>query len=267
MLSRQFWAILISSLLFSFVSNAQCTQIQGLTQIGNLPLSNNAITNSSFEVSPAGQRSQGGFTTDNNWGFFGGGNIFVESFPSAGTPCGANEPTPRTGNQMLKMFGQFSGGVNVSGAFSDRVAVAGNANYVGGMYALSPSADDCPIDNLQGTNEAVISIEFFDANNNCMNAISGRFNPTDATGQWLRYEAYATAPPAAVEAQINILFIQQANFDGGAVYFDDAFLHQVNTPTAPTMGEWGIMILGLLILIIGIVAIKQTSFSLTKTAA
>jgi len=255
--------------------SAQCVTFQGLTEIGNLPLSINAVVNSSFELSPPGQRAQGTFTQDNNWGFFtfnnGGGTIFVEAFPNPGSFCGsdpANQVRPRTGNNCIKMFGGFTGGVNGGGAFSDRISVAGGQNYVGGMYALSPSpAGGCPQDALTGTNEAVISVEFFDANNNCMNVVSGRFTSADATGEWIRYEAYAQAPPDATEALINIIFIQQANFDGGAVYFDDAFFHQVQTPTAPTMGEWGIMILGLLILIIGIVAIKQTSFSLTKTAA
>jgi len=272
MLSRQFWTILISSLLFAFVSNAQCVEFEGLTNIGNLPLSVNALTNSSFENSPLGQRSQGGFTQDNAWNYFGGGNIFVDpsNEPNA-FPCGAvfgNPIEARTGNRQLKMFGQFPGdaSTNVSGGFTDFVSVAGGQNYVGGIYALSPTAADCADDNLKGDNEVVVSLEFVDAAGNCMNVISGRFGAADATGQWIRYEAYAQAPPSAVQARINVLFIQQANA-GGAVYLDDAFLHQVQTPTAPTMGEWGIMILGLLILIIGIVAIKQTSFSLTKTAA
>jgi len=269
MLSRQFWTILISSLLFSFFSNAQC-----LTEIPNQPLSANALTNPSFETSTVGERPLD-FSTDASWGYFningGPRNQIIESFPSPGNQCGANEVVPRTGNNMLKMFGKFFavGNQNDNVVFSDRVPVAGGQNYLGGMYALSPTDADCPVDNLEDGNRslAIISLQFFDGSGNFLEeCVSGTFTSDDATGDWIRFESYAQAPSDAMEAQIVIVYIH-FDFEEGAIFFDDAFLHQVQTPTAPTMGEWGIMILGLLILIIGIVAIKQTSFSTTKATA
>ncbi len=136
--------------------------------------------------------------------------------------------TPRDGARSLKMYGQFNGQENYSGAIQN-VAISGGEQLTAGAYALTRSEDS-----IAGTgNRALLKLEFYSQAGAAYGSpfflgenavvIADGSSPEDT---WSYAELTAIAPASAVEARVAILFQQPASNPGGAVFVDSVTLLQ-----------------------------------------
>jgi hypothetical protein len=146
----------------------------------------------------------------NGWGAFG--NSFSDTTISLSAPGSA------------KMFGNFSGGFNVSGIFQGFPATPGNAYTLDGFSFVS-SGDPMIGGGAPDDNWVVMKIAFFDAAVGG-NEIGGQevtiADGTFAQDVWHDNPAVnAIAPPGAMRVEALFLYLQPL-FDGGAVFVDNA---------------------------------------------
>lgn len=124
-----------------------------------------------------------------------------------------------TGTQSLKVFGPFFPGGG-AGTTQRQPAVVGTS-YTASGFVFSPSTDA-----INGTNFAVVKLEFLDAGNGVIQAFeSPQFNASSGLDNWVSRSASGIAPAGTVNAQIVLVHVQLNNpVTGGAVFFDDADL-------------------------------------------
>jgi len=213
---------LFASISFSSL-NAQCPGFLAIDQPGLVcgELGQNVLINPGFEAGPLGPTIDYlGNPNPPGWFMFGGyagfSNIFVEPIE------------PRSGNQHIKMFGSFSDPFNVNG-FVQGVPATPGETWVGSIWLLTPGNDAI----FGGDNFAEIHIEFYDAAG-CFVAgenfkTSEQFNGATPTDQYIQYSAIAEAPPTTAEVRI-VGFFFNVNWNGGAVFYDDASLQKVIGP-------------------------------------
>lgn len=177
----------------------------------------NLIQNPSFETGLA------------SWGAFG--NAF-------GEPANPPAVTPRTGNGVVKMFGNFTNGFDVSGVFQSFAASPGQT-YTLDCWSRQFSGDPMIGAGAPNDNWMVMKIAFFDA----ANAEIAGFEQTilDATfpqDVWIDNPAVSgTAPAGTASVQALILYLQPLN-DGGAGLVDDVeFFGPPAVLTYPGSGE------------------------------
>ena len=143
--------------------------------------------------------------------------------------------TPLDGQRSLKMFGQFNGQENFSGALQN-LAISGGERFTAGAHALTRSEDS-----IAGTaNEAIMKIEFYSEAGAEYGStfflgesaviIADGSSPEDT---WSYSELAATAPGNAVEARITLQFKQPASNPGGAVFVDSVTLVKTDVPLEP----------------------------------
>lgn len=137
------------------------------------------------------------------------------------------------GDASLKLYGQFTGGNNVSGVFQG-ISVAAGDEVRADVSRFIRSQDS-----ISGTNNSVIMrIEFY----NAFGAKSGSSallqwenltiaNSSSPNNVWEDFQLSATAPANAVEARIAFLFNQQNN-GTGAVHLDDVNFVNLSTMAA-----------------------------------
>ena len=164
----------------------------------------NLLANPSFENGLTG------------WTTFGP-NVFSEV---------ANPPavSPRTGTRVLKMYGQFLGSFNVTGAFQTLPASQGQ------IYQLDCWSRHFAFDPLAGNggpndNIAVMRIAFFDVAGVEISGADRRIlDGSFPTNTWIdNAPIAATAPAGTATMQALLLFIQPT-VGTGAAMFDDALL-------------------------------------------
>lgn len=173
-------------------------------------------------VSAQNLLTNGDFETTTGWTAFG--NAFYDP--------GAGALLPTSGAQAGKLFGNFSGGFDVSGFFQAFPATAGD------MFTLSVNAGHESGDPLTGVgpgndNWAVAKIAYFDAGGV---EIGGDeviiVDGTVATDVWNNYSVSGTAPAGTTSVQALLLFLQPNN-DGGSCFVDDAVFTGGGTPPPP----------------------------------
>jgi hypothetical protein len=205
--------------------DAQCPGFQVIDQPGLAcgKLGPNVLINPGFEQGPQAPYSAIEFlggTFPPGWETFGGyagfSNIFVEPIE------------PRSGDNHLKMFGSFNDPFNVNG-FLQGVPAEPGETWVGSIWINGPSND--PI--FGGDNFAEVHIEFYDANG-CFVAgenfaASEQFTGSSPSDQYIEYSAIAVAPPTTAEVRF-VGFFFNVNFNGGALFYDDASLQKVVGP-------------------------------------
>lgn len=164
------------------------------------------VLNSSFE--------NGSGTAADNWIQFG--NSYRE-------PVGAH-----TGNYSMKMFGNFTGGTNVTGAFQD-FAIGAGQSASASVYALNAAFDA-----MSGDNFALLKLIYRDAGNNDLVAQeSARITAGTPLDQFqLLTASLGPAPVGTDHGSIFLLFIQPDTnpFAGGSTFFDDVSLEVVPEP-------------------------------------
>lgn len=147
--------------------------------------------------------------------------------------------TPLDGERSLKMYGQFNGSENVSGAFQN-IAISGGESFVAGAHALTRSEDS-----IAGTgNEALLKVEFYSQAGaehgsaffleEASVVIADAGSPEDT---WSHSELSGVAPSEAVEARVTILFRQPASNPGGSVFVDSVTLETITACGVADLAE------------------------------
>lgn len=157
-------------------------------------------------------------------------------------PGAANPPAnvPRTGNWELVMFGNFSGGFDVSGVFEEFPCAPGDV-FEMDCWSRHFSGDALVGGGPPADNWAVMKISFFDVGGNEIMAAASEaiiLDGTSPTDTWIdNAPIQGTAPAGAVAVQALILFLQPANA-GGALHADDVEFSAVGGgATLPGTGE------------------------------
>ena len=177
------------------------------------------LVNPDFDAGPVGPGIQG-------WTTFG--NVFTEAV------------TPLSGTQTGKMFGNFSGGFNVSGMFQSFPASPGSSWQLS-FASRHNTGDLIPGDGPNGPipddNWVVQKIVFKDAGNVEIGAVEsiildGSFAPD----VWhMNAPITGVAPAGTVSVEAFALYLQPL-FDGGAAFLDNA----VFTPEPATLAVLGL---------------------------
>lgn len=163
-------------------------------------------------------------------GWFPFGNAFAEA---------SNPPAivPHSGNGVAKMFGNFSGGFNVTGLFQEFATTPGTA-WTMSCFSRHFSGDAMVGGGAPNSNWAVMKLAFFDASNVEIGSAAVErtiLNGTFPTDTWINNAPITgNAPVGAVKVQAFLLYLQP-QFDGGAAQFDDVDLVSSPVP-APGVG-------------------------------
>lgn len=130
--------------------------------------------------------------------------------------------TPLDGARSLKMYGQFNGQANASGAFQNIVVSAGD-RFEATAHALVRSEDSI----IGNANKAVMKVEFYSQAGASYDSpflldesqviLADANSPEDT---WSVAGIDGIAPPGAVEARLTLVFQQAASNPGGAVFVD-----------------------------------------------
>ena len=130
--------------------------------------------------------------------------------------------TPLDGTRSLKMYGQFDGDANFSGAFQN-IAITG-----GSKIDISASTLTRSEDSLVGSdNEVLMKVEFYSeagaeygSENFLGESILSIADGTMSEDNWESHSHQAYAPLEAVEARLTFSFQQTAANQGGSVFVD-----------------------------------------------
>ncbi|MGJ8698087.1 MAG: glycoside hydrolase family 16 protein [Verrucomicrobiaceae bacterium] len=162
----------------------------------------------------------------------------ANTYYNGGNPGGDPVQT-RSGDYVIKVFGDFSGAENYNGFHQTRPASPGS-RWTANGWALSH-----PQDLLTGTNSAWLEVSFRDSNNDIIGLYrSDTLTPGNFTpGQWIdlpidkQYHPTTynligpvnemIAPAGTTSVRYQAVF-RQPLFDGGSVYFDDLSLVQIS---------------------------------------
>ncbi|MCE9559858.1 MAG: hypothetical protein K8R88_13025 [Armatimonadetes bacterium] len=156
------------------------------------------LANKSFEL--------GSGTSPASWTKFA--NAYRES---VGVPA-------RTGTASLKMFGNFNGSDNYSGAYQYFACAPGQT------VSISGYGQNWVNDAMQSGNRCIIKLVFQDAANNELASQESAQEITSASplNTWVPMTASMVAPAGTDHAAFYVMFIQPAgNFNGGAAWVDD----------------------------------------------
>ncbi len=176
--------------------------------MGTFLFSQNLLTNPSFEDS---------LTSWNIWP----ADKTNRSIESTGNKVYNSERTvtARSGSKMLKTYGQNNGTDNTTPSYIESDVVAG-ATYNFSVYGMT-HADD----KLKDKSQAWLQIKFFDSNwAELPGGTSDTLDASSDTMKWHYLNTSATAPANAAKVQAVIVHGQSAAYDGGSVYWDDAYL-------------------------------------------
>lgn len=175
----------------------------------------NELTNAGFENGYTGWVSFGNAYTESSTGLF----------PAHG------------GDRMAKMFGNFSGGFNVTGAFQSFTASAGQTWTID-CFSYNWSADP-----MSGGNWAVMKLAFFNAGNAEIGFAEGRIlDANSPRDMWIDNALVSgVAPVGTVRVESFLLFLQP-EFSGGAAWFDDVTV--TPAPGASMLLGGGLLFMG-----------------------
>jgi len=148
---------------------------------------------------------------------------------------------PHGGTQALKVFGpffQFGGAGVVQGGF----AASPGQQWTASAFLRNSSADP-----IQGSNFAVVKVEFLDAGNSVLSGFeSPHFTAANPQDVWTPEVAIGTAPVNTTSAQIVLVHVQlNSPVTGGSVFFDDAAFGLVPEPASMAGITMGLAAFGL----------------------
>lgn len=195
--------------------------------------STNLLTNPGFESGLTG------------WTKFGNGAAETSNPPQF---------VPFEGNSLYSMFGNFTGGFNVSGIFQEFPAAPGSKWR---MYTKSRHySGDALTGSVPTGNWMVQKIAFFDAGSIEIGGTESMIlDGTFATDVWHHnFAIVGTAPPGTVKVQALILFLQPG-MAGGAGHIDNVTLTTMES--LPVVGPWSVTAMSLLMGIGGTIVLRR----------
>ncbi|QDU87966.1 Glycosyl hydrolases family 16 [Pirellulimonas nuda] len=156
---------------------------------------------------------------------------------------------PANGFNALKTYGPFKPNFDASGVWQN-VAAAPGQEFHASVLANSPSADSIATNGDAQVRFTTLNLSFHDAAGAVIKEFAGNPDSANANGKetpifdsrdanlpsiqdsWIQYTVDAIAPAGTAFVRYNLFFVQDGNFGGGAVYFDDASLLLL-TPDTP----------------------------------
>ena len=155
----------------------------------------------------------GGFETN------GSSSAFV-AWDTFGNNVVRDTVAPNTGGAHGKMWGNFDGAVNYTGATQNLAASPGDV-WEASAYGYLDFADG-----LLGDNKVFIRLTYFDAGGFELQTDEiTLLDPNSSPfGVYVQDYVSSTSPAGTAEAQIAIVLEQDAANSGGSAYFDDALL-------------------------------------------
>jgi hypothetical protein len=157
----------------------------------------------------------------NGWLWFG--NVFHET---------TNPPQfePYEGDGVVSMFGNFTGGFNVTGIYQEFDAAPGT-EWTLDVFSRHFSGDPLIGNGAPDANWVVQKIAFKDAADAEIGSVESTImDGTFATDTWFDNAAITgVAPAGTVQVEAFVLYLQPL-FDGGAVHIDNAYF--IPTPGA-----------------------------------
>lgn len=158
---------------------------------------------------------------DDNGGSLSAWDTFGNTIPNVSADSGATND----GTHALKIFGQFNGAGNLSGA-SQGIAIDGGTPLFAEASTYTPSWDTL----FGKDNDVLMKIEFYSVfgaesgSGDFLGEVSQLVHDgSSAENTWLDHTLEATAPEDAVEARLSFTFRQNGN-DNGAIWIDSAGL-------------------------------------------
>ncbi len=177
-------------------------------------------------VNPSFEDAGGSFA---GWGAFGNAN-----------PIPANPPavTPRTGNTLASLFGNFSGGFDVIGIFQSFPAAPGQTFTID-CWSRHFSGDALVGAGAPNDNWVVMKIAFFNGAGGEIAGFEGTvLDGTSPTDTWIdNAPVSGTAPAGTASVQALILFLQPGNAPGAAQIDDVEFTGPGGSAAYPGTGE------------------------------
>ena len=160
-----------------------------------------------------------------NPGFDNGSLNSWNTFGNTIQNVSANNQLFDEGSHALKIFGQFNGGENDSGA-GQGVPISGGETIRAQASSITPSWDTL----FGKSNEVTMKLEFY-------SVLGGQYQSSDFLGEvtqlihdgstqqdvWHDHSLEAVAPADAVEARLSFVFRQPGN-DNGAIWIDSTSL-------------------------------------------
>lgn len=150
-------------------------------------------------------------------GWTGFGNVF------------SDQTQPRSGVRNLKIFGQFNGGSNTSGAYQN-IPVKAGSRVNASVWAYNRSADP-----IAGDNYAILKVIYRNAANIDLASFeSKRITAATPRNQWQLISAsLGNAPAGSTQCAVFLLFVQPGStpFASGAVIFDEVNLSVSYSPS------------------------------------
>jgi len=147
----------------------------------------------------------------------------------------------RTGAAASKIYGEFancpgSPSFTVGGYGQAFTPVAGMTYELGG-YGFVSSEDAIPGTNTCDYNRLIAKVVFFDATSGGNEISSNEIVIGDwqtACDEWIPFSVSTVAPAGAQRVEALFLFLQPA-CDTGAVYVDDTYFFEYDTPVVPNV--------------------------------
>ena len=150
--------------------------------------------------------------------------------------------TPRDGQRSLKIYGQFDGAENYSGAFQN-IAVngpnGGQVRFTASAHALTRSEDSI----ARTPNDVLLKVEFYSEAgaeygspafiSETEVTIADASSPEDT---WTPSQLEGIAPRNAVEARVAVVFRQPASNPGGSIFVDSVTFETVCAADLTTDG-------------------------------
>jgi MYXO-CTERM domain-containing protein len=204
----------------SRTSGALAVALLLLLTAGSAKAAINLLTNPGFESPNA---SAGDVYASANWNGFN--DVYTHAAANA-----------HSGTQDLKVFGpffQFGGAGAVQGGF----AASPGQTWEASAFLLNDSADP-----IQGSNFAVVKIEFLNSGNAVIgSAESPHFTAANPQNLWTPELVQSVAPANTTSAQIVLVHVQlNSPVTGGSVFFDDASFSVVPEPGSMAAALFGV---------------------------
>ncbi len=141
----------------------------------------------------------------------------------------------RTDQRSAKLFGNFSGGFNVTGIFQE-IAFTPTSGVTASVYGYNPSTDA-----VDPANTAIMKLIYRDAAGNDLAANEASLNTAaSAYDSWQLLTASLGAAPAGTAKISVFLLYLQPEFGGGAAFFDDVSVQVSPVPEPATFAVLGL---------------------------
>jgi hypothetical protein len=169
-----------------------------------------------------------------NPGFDENGIAYWTPWGNAPVVPGYDVPvTPHSGTHVLKMWGQFTGGYNTSGAYQELPAQPGQ------VWELSAQTQHASVDAITGTtNHVDMAIEFWGGGQMLESVVTTILDGNSPTNVWIPAgPVQRTAPTGTTAARVSFLFVQEDGTSPGSGVIDSVSFKVISGPSGVNLAN------------------------------